>query len=214
MASADEMFISIKGKGGHAATPHLCIDPVLIAARVITALQEVVSRRIDPISPGVLTIGRIYSDGGATNIIPDTVFLEGTLRSMNEDWRFSMHQMIRNLVEQTCLASGATADIKLVVGYPSLKNDEKVTAMCRDAAVEYLGADKVHELPLRMSSEDFAFYSRQVPSTFYRLGTGWTEEERNFPVHSNRFDINDQALETGMGLMAYITLKNMMGQTL
>jgi amidohydrolase len=204
MASSDEIYITIKGKGGHAATPHLCIDPIVIAAQVITALQGIISRSIDPLSPGVLTIGRIYSNGGATNVIPDTVHLEGTLRAMNENWRHEAQYKIKTLVEQTCLASGANAEIRIVSGYPSLINNEEVTSMCRAAAVEYLGEDKVHELPQRMTSEDFAFYSQLVPASFYRLGTGWPETERNFPVHSSRFDINEEALETGAGLMAYI----------
>ena len=213
MASSDEVYITIKGKGGHAATPHLCVDPIVISARLITAMQEVISRNTDPLSPGVFTIGRIYSDGGATNVIPDTVFLEGTLRTMNESWRSNAHKLIRNLVEHITEASGAKGETRILIGYPSLENNKDVTDMCRMAAMDYLGEDKVHELPQRMTSEDFAFYSREVPASFYRLGTGWPEEEKNFPVHSNRFDINEEALETGIGLMAYIILSNLSGST-
>ena len=209
MASADEIYITIKGKGGHAATPHLCIDPIVIAARVVTALQEMISRTKDPMSPGVLTIGRIWSDGGATNVIPDSVHMEGTLRAMDERWRSDTHQRIKTLIEHLCIASGATNETKIVIGYPSLINDDKVTSMCREAAVQYLGEDKVHELPLRMTSEDFAFYTQLAPASFYRLGTGWEDAGRNFPVHSNRFDINEDALETGMGLLAYIALSDL-----
>lgn len=209
MASADEIYITIKGKGGHAATPHLCIDPIVIAARVVTALQEMISRTKDPMSPGVLTIGRIWSDGGATNVIPDSVHMEGTLRAMDERWRSDTHQRIKTLIEHLCIASGATSETKIVIGYPSLINDDKVTSMCREAAVQYLGEDKVHELPLRMTSEDFAFYTQLAPASFYRLGTGWEDAGRNFPVHSNRFDINEDALETGMGLLAYIALSDL-----
>jgi amidohydrolase len=209
MASADEVYITIKGKGGHAATPHLCIDPIVMAARVITGLQELISRKIDPISPGVFTIGKIYSDGGATNVIPDQVFLEGTLRAMDEDWRKEAHQMIRVMVDQICSATGGAAETRIDIGYPFLNNDDGVTEMCRSAAIAFLGEDKVHELPQRMSSEDFAFYSQEVPATFYRLGTGWEEKGKNFPVHSNHFDINESALETGMGLMAFIVLSQM-----
>jgi amidohydrolase len=211
MASSDEVYITIKGKGGHAATPHLCIDPIVLSARVITALQEIVSRGIDPLSPGVLTIGKINSDGGATNVIPDAVHLEGTLRAMDETWRQSAHDKIKMLVENICQASGASADIRIAKGYPNLKNNESITSMCRELAVAFLGEDKVHELPQRMTSEDFAFYTRQVPASFYRLGTGWPEVDRNFPVHSSRFDINETALETGMGLMAYIALSALSG---
>ena len=213
MASADEVYITIRGKGGHAATPHLCIDPIVISARLITALQEVISRNIDPLSPGVFTIGRIYSDGGATNVIPDTVFLEGTLRSMNEAWRYKAHELIRQMAEHISEASGAKSETRILVGYPCLENNAEVTLMCQKAAIAFLGEEKVHELPQRMTSEDFAFYSQEVPATFYRLGTGWPEEERNFPVHSNQFDINEDALETGIGLMSYIVLSNLTGAT-
>ena len=211
MASADEVYITIKGKGGHAATPHLCIDPIVISARLITALQEIISRNLDPISPGVFTIGKIYSDGGATNVIPDTVYLEGTLRSMDETWRYKAHELIQNMVEHITEASGAKGETRILVGYPCLENNAEVTSMCRQSAIAFLGEERVHELPLRMASEDFAFYSQEVPATFYRLGTGWSEEERNYPVHSNRFDINEDALETGIGLMSYIVLSNLSG---
>ncbi len=207
MASSDELYITIKGKGGHGATPHLCIDPILVSSKVITALQEIISRRVNPMSSAVLSIGRIYSDGGATNVIPEKVFMEGTLRAMDETWRLTAHEMIRELIESTCKASGATAEINIVKGYPSLTNDPKVTEFCRNAAIEYLGEENVHELPQRMTSEDFAFYTHEIPGTFYRLGTGWKDPARDFPVHSNRFDINDRALETGMGLMSYLTLR-------
>jgi amidohydrolase len=206
MASADEIYITVTGKGGHAATPHVCIDPIPVAARIITALQEVISRRIDPLIPAVLTIGRIYSDGGATNVIPDKVMLEGTLRAMDETWRFNTHDHIRTLVQDLCTASGAKSETRIEIGYPCLVNHDVVTQNCRHAAGEFLGTEKIHELPQRMTSEDFAFFSQQVPATFFRLGTGWTDRE-NYPVHSNRFDVNEQALETGMGLMAFLALK-------
>ncbi len=209
MASSDELYITLHGKGGHAATPHLCVDPILMASRVVVALQEIVSRHLDPMMPAVLSIGRIYSDGGATNVIPDSVILEGTFRAMDETSRYKAHDLIRQIVTNTAESAGGNADIRIEIGYPSLVNHPEVTSMCRTAAIQYLGADKVHELPARMSSEDFAFYTHQVPGSFYRLGTGWTQVDRNFPVHSNRFDIDEAALETGMGLMAYIALSHL-----
>jgi amidohydrolase len=214
MASADEIYISIRGKGGHAATPHLCFDPIVAAAKVVTALQEIISRNLDPFSPAVLTIGKIYSDGGATNVIPDTVHLEGTLRAMDEDWRQVTHNRIKSLVESTCAAAGCTADTRIVVGYPCLINDDEITNKCRLLAIEYLGAEKVHELPQRMTSEDFAFYSQKVPASFYRLGTGWPDSEKNFPVHSNHFNVNELALESGMGLLAFMTLSELSASSL
>jgi amidohydrolase len=211
MASADEIYITIQGKGGHAATPHLCIDPIVTAARVVTALQEVVSRNIDPLTQAVLTVGKINSEGGATNVIPDVVRMEGTLRAMDENWRMDAHQRIKNLVEKTCEASGCTAETEIIVGYPCLINHPEITAKCRQLAINYLGADKVHELPQRMTAEDFAFYTHEAPASFYRLGTGWEESEKNFPVHSNRFNINEIALKSGMGLLAFITLSELAG---
>ena len=209
MASADEIYVTINGKGGHAATPHVCIDPILIAARVITGLQVIISRHVDPMTPAVLSIGKVYSVGGATNVIPDKVYLEGTLRAMDEKWRYEAHHMITNLIDHICQSSGAHADIRLQIGYPSLYNNEKVTAQCREMAIQYLGADKVHELPQRMSSEDFAFYTQLVPGTFYRLGTGRNDGGENYPVHSNRFNIDETSLETGMGLMAFMALSQL-----
>jgi len=205
MASADEIYITIIGKGGHAATPHLCIDPIPIAARIISALQELISRTLDPTLPGVLTIGKISTEGGATNVIPDKVYLEGTLRAMSEEWRMQTHRRLKQLVDEICSASGAKADVRIEIGYPCLRNDDVVTDMFKKKAIEFLGSDKVHDLPIRLTSEDFAFYTQKVPATFYRLGTGFPGRE-NPSVHSNNFDIDESALETGMGLMAYVAL--------
>ena len=205
MASADELYITVIGKGGHAATPHLCIDPIPIAARIISALQELISRTKDPLLPAVLTIGKIYSHGGTTNVIPDKVSLEGTLRALDETWRFKTHERIQELVDNLCKASGAGCNLKIDVGYPCLRNDDTVTELFRQKAVEFLGEGFVHDLPLRLTSEDFAFYSQEKPATFYRLGTGYPGKD-NPPVHNNLFDINEEALETGIGLMAYVAL--------
>jgi amidohydrolase len=205
MASADEIYISIIGKGGHAATPHLCIDPIPVSARIISALQELISRTLDPALPGVLTIGKIFTDGGATNVIPDRVHLEGTLRAMDEDWRRKTHERLVRLVNDICHAAGAKGDVRIEIGYPCLNNHDEVTDLFRNKAIEFLGEEFVHELPLRLASEDFAFYSQKVPATFYRLGTGFAGKE-NPSVHSNNFDIDESALETGIGLMAYVAL--------
>ena len=207
MASADEIYITIHGKGGHAATPHLCIDPIPISARIISALQELISRTLDPALPGVLTIGKIFTDGGATNVIPDRVHLEGTLRAMDENWRRKTHERLEQLVKDLCHASGAKGEVRIEIGYPCLVNHDEVTNLFREKAIEFLGEEYVHELPLRLASEDFAFYSQQVPATFYRLGTGFAGKE-NPSVHSSNFDIDESALETGMGLMAYVALTN------
>lgn len=208
MASADEIYITIIGKGGHAGMPHQSIDPVVISSRVILALQEITSRQSNPLSPNVLTIGKINSEGGATNVIPGKVFLEGTLRAMDETWRQQAHDHIQRIVEHTCFASGATCEVKIEKGYPCLINDELITEMCKRSAIEFLGNDNVHLLPQRMTSEDFAFFTHAIPGCFYRLGTASEDGRNSHSVHTSRFDIDESALETGMGLMAYITLRN------
>lgn len=206
MASSDELYITIKGKGGHAATPHLCIDPIPVASRIILGLQELISRYKDPISPGVLTIGKLYTEGGATNVIPDVVKMEGTFRAQDEEWRRETHERITLMVSQVAQSVGAIGEVRIEKGYPALYNHEEVTEDARRKATAYLGEAYVHDLPARMTSEDFAYYSHEVPSCFYRLGTGWTDPGRNHQVHTSNFDIDETALGTGMGLMAFLSL--------
>ncbi len=209
MASADEIYLTVIGKGGHAALPDNTIDPLLVTSHIITALQSVVSRNADPKMPSVLSFGKVYSDGGATNVIPDRIHLEGTFRTFDESWRRQAHTLITRIVEHTCKAFGATCELDIRVGYPSLFNDPKETAMTQELAVSYLGKENVVDLPLRTSAEDFAFYSQKIPACFYRLGTG--NEERNItsPVHTSSFDIDEKALEIGAGFMAYLALSRL-----
>ena len=204
MASADELYLTVTGKGGHGAMPQDCVDPITVSAQIITAVQQLVSRNSDPILPVVLTFGYIASNGGATNVIPDSVRLKGTFRTMDEKWRREAHVRIRKLVEGIAEAMCAKADLHIDVGYPCLQNDETLTARTEEYARRYLGPDNVVELPIRMTSEDFAYYSHEIPACFYRLGTGNIAKGITSPVHSNTFDIDEPALETGMGLMAWI----------
>ncbi|MCB9278729.1 MAG: amidohydrolase [Lewinellaceae bacterium] len=204
MASADELYLTVTGKGGHGAMPQDCVDPITVSAQIITAVQQLVSRNSDPILPVVLTFGYIASNGGATNVIPDSVRLKGTFRTMDEKWRREAHVRIRKLVEGIAEAMGAKADLHIDVGYPCLQNDEVLTARTEEYARRYLGPENVVELPIRMTSEDFAYYSHEIPACFYRLGTGNIAKGITSPVHSNTFDIDEPALETGMGLMAWI----------
>jgi amidohydrolase len=208
MASADEIYISIKGKGGHGALPHLCVDTVLIASHVIVALQSLVSRSSDPLIPSVLTIGRINTVGGATNIIPDEVKLEGTFRTMNENWREKAHQLIKKIIDDTCLSFGATAEVDIKVGYPCLHNDEALAKSMKYKMKEYLGEDNVLDLPKRMTSEDFAYFSQVMPSLFYRLGVRNEAKNIIHGVHTPYFDADEKALEVGAGLMAYLVLSH------
>ena len=206
MASTDEIYITVKGEGGHGALPHTCVDPVLISAHLITALQQLVSRRSRPDMPTVLTIGKVVANG-ATNIIPDKVSLEGTLRTFDESWRAEAHELITGLATGLCKSMGGSAEIDIRKGYPCLVNDPQLTAWAKDIARELLGAEKVHDLPLRMTAEDFAWFAQEVPGCFYRLGTSNAEKKIGAPLHTSKFDIDEDALEIGATLMATLALR-------
>src|SRR5690606_15862599 len=156
MASADEIYITIEGKGGHAALPHQTVDPIAISAQVIVALQQVISRKNNPLIPSVLTFGKIEG-GFATNVIPDKVEILGTFRTMNEEWRSQAHKWIKDITEQTCAAYGAKATVEIPAGYPSLYNNPGLTAKAQNWANDYLGAENVRTLDMRMAGEDFSF---------------------------------------------------------
>ena len=204
MASTDEIYITINGKGGHGAMPHLCVDPVATAAQVIVSLQQIVSRKAKPILPTVLSFGKINSNGGATNVIPNSVSFEGTLRTLDEQWRSEVKDLIKTLVKSTAEAFGATADVRIEDGYPYLKNDESLTSKLWGFANQYMGEEHVEELDIWMAAEDFAYYSQEVPACFYRLGTRNEQKGITSAVHTNTFDIDEDAIEDGCGLMAFL----------
>lgn len=206
MASADEIYLEVEGKGGHAAIPERLVDPVLIASHIIIALQQVVSRNNAPGKPSVLSFGRLVADG-ATNIIPDKVHIAGTFRTMDEEWRKIAHEKIRSICEHTAMAMGGRCHVDIQVGYPYLKNDPSLTQLARNGAEEYLGAENIEELPIWMGAEDFSFYSQELPACFYRLGTRNEAKGITSMVHTSTFDIDEEALEIGCGLMAWIGLK-------
>jgi amidohydrolase len=204
MASADEIYITIQGKGGHAAAPHkLGNDTVLVASHVVVALQSIISRNCPPDVPSVLSIGRIIADG-ATNIIPESVRMEGTFRAMEETWRFRAHDLIRRTVQHTAEAFGATADITIEVGYPALYNDPEQTEVVRSAAHEYVGVENTVELEQWFASEDFAWYLREMPGSFYRIGTGNEAGGIAHGLHTPRFTVDEEALRVAPGFMAYL----------
>jgi len=208
MASADEIYIDIVGKGGHAALPQNFIDPIMVSAEVISALHKVVSRYADPKVPTVLSFGKIWSDGGATNVIPSKVHFIGTFRTMDETNRFHLHKVIKQIATNTAKAYGAKAKVKIRVGYPTLHNDEALTMQAMDSARTYMGAKNVVHLPKRMTAEDFSYYTQLMPACFYRLGTGNKKKGITSPVHTDTFDIDEKALATGVGLMAYLASEN------
>ncbi|MBU6339998.1 MAG: amidohydrolase [Bacteroidetes bacterium] len=209
MASADELYLTIKGHGGHGAMPQDCIDPVVIAAQIIVGLQQVVSRYANPGTPSVLTFGKINSSGGATNIIPNEVRLEGTFRTMDEKWRNEAHKWMKKIANNIAKGYGGSVEFHIEKGYPVLFNHEKLTARAKRWMTEFLGPDQVVDMPLRMTAEDFAFYSHHLPACFYRLGTGNPEKGIISPVHTDTFDVDERALETGIGLMAWLALKEL-----
>lgn len=211
MASADEIYVTVKGRGGHGAMPQDCIDPVAIVAQLIVTLQQIVSRYADPGIPSVLTFGKINTVGGATNIIPNEVKLEGTFRTMNEKWRMEAHKRMKKMAESMAKSMGAACDFNIVKGYPVLHNHEALTARTKQWAVEFLGKDKVADLPMRMTAEDFAYFSQAMPACFYRLGTGNPERGITSPIHTDTFDVDESALETGVGLMAWLAIRELAG---
>jgi len=208
MASTDELYVTVHGKGGHGAQPHQNIDPVLIASHIIIALQQIVSRNADPRLPSVLSFGKVQANG-ATNIIPNEVKIEGTFRTLNEEWRKEAKRLMKKMAEGIAESMGGSCDFRIMDGYPYLINEEKLTANARAFAEDYLGKENVLDLDIWMAAEDFAYYSQVTNACFYRLGTGNKDKETTYSVHTPRFDIDEDALKTSTGLMAYITLKQL-----
>ena len=208
MASTDELYVTVTGKGGHGAQPHQNIDPVLIASHIIIALQQIVSRNADPRLPSVLSFGKVTANG-ATNIIPNEVKIEGTFRTLDEDWRAEAHKRMKKMAEGIAEAMGGSCDFDIHKGYPFLINEEKLTANARSFAQEFLGKENVIDLDIWMAAEDFSFYSQVTDACFYRLGTGNAAKDTQYSVHTPRFDIDEDALKISTGLMAYIALKQL-----
>ncbi|MFZ1786483.1 MAG: M20 family metallopeptidase [Ferruginibacter sp.] len=203
MASADEIYITIKSKGGHAAAPQFTADTILIASHLVVSLQQIVSRNNSPFNPSVLSITS-FQGGNATNVIPSEVKLMGTFRAMNEEWRFKAHDLIKKQTLELVAALGAEATIHIDLGYPFVLNDETLGNAARKKAEEYMGAGNVEETELRMGAEDFAYYSHRIPACFFRLGAGNKEKGISSGVHTPTFNIDERAIEIGMGMMAWL----------
>ena len=203
MASADEIYINIKGKGGHAASPHLTSDTILIASHLIISLQQLISRNNDPFNPSVLSITS-FQGGYTTNVIPSEVKLMGTFRAMNEEWRFKAHHLIKKLSTELVHSMGAEIDITIDIGYPFVLNNEQLSIDSKLKTAEYVGDKNVEQTELRMGAEDFAYYSHKIPACFYRLGVGNVSKKITSGVHTPKFNIDENAIETGMGVMAWL----------
>lgn len=205
MASTDELYVKVIGKGGHGAMPQLNIDPVVIAAQIIVSLQQLVSRMASPIIPTVLSFGKVIANG-ATNVIPNEVIMEGTFRTLNEKWRFEAHEKMVKMAIMIAESMGGKCEFEVRKGYPFLKNNEDLTNKAKSHAIEFLGNENVLELDTWMAAEDFAYYSQVIPACFYRLGTRNEEKGITSSVHTPTFDIDENALEIGSGLMAYLAI--------
>src|SRR6476620_2013604 len=203
MASADELYITIKSKGGHAAAPHLTADTILIASHLIVSLQQVISRNNNPLSPSVLSITSIQG-GHTTNVIPTEVKLMGTFRAMDEEWRFKAHELIRRQTKGLVEAMGAEVDIHIDVGYPTVDNDPLLTEEAWQLAVEYMGTQNIEETEIRMGAEDFGYYTQQVPGCFFRLGVRNEAQGIVHNVHTPYFNIDESAIPIGAGIMAWL----------
>lgn len=203
MASADEIYITIRGKGGHAAAPHLTVDTILVASHLVVALQQIISRNRNPLSPSVLSITSVQG-GYTTNVIPSEVKLMGTFRAMDEEWRFRAHELIRKLATELVHSMGAEIDLHIDVGYPMVHNDEALDKVARAEAAQYMGKEHVLETEIRMGAEDFGYYTRQIPGCFYRLGVMNEQKGITSGVHTPTFNIDESAIEIGAGMMAWM----------
>ena len=205
MASADEIYITIKSKGGHAAAPQFTADTILIASHLIVSLQQIISRNNNPFNPSVLSITS-FQGGNTTNVIPSEVKLMGTFRAMNEEWRFKAHELIIKQTKELVVAMGAEADIRIDVGYPFVLNDPILSNLAKEQAAIFIGKENVEETELRMGAEDFAYYSHKIPGCFFRLGAGNKAKGISSGVHTPTFNIDEKAIENGMGMMAWLAI--------
>lgn len=208
MASTDEIYVTVKGKGGHGAQPQQNVDPVIITAHILTALQQVVSRFADPKSPSVLSFGKVIANG-ATNVIPNEVYMEGTFRTMDENWRAEAHKRMKKMAEGIAESMGGSCDFNIMRGYPFLINEEVLTNATRGHAEDYLGKENVLDLDIWMAAEDFAYYSQAADSCFYRLGTRNEARGITSSVHTPTFDVEEDAFKISTGLMAYLAIKQL-----
>jgi len=208
MASTDEVHITVKGKGGHAAIPDKIIDPVLISAYIVVALQQIVSRKSSPVMPTVVSFGKISSEG-KTNIIPDEVKLEGIIRTFSESWRKEIKEQIIKIACGLAESMGGSCEVNIEQGYPAVVNDESLTERAWDYAIDYLDENHTEKLDMRMTAEDFSYFAQKVPGCFYRLGTRNEDKGLTSNLHSTTFDIDETSLENGMGMLAWLAVSEL-----
>ncbi|PYE45595.1 amidohydrolase [Paenibacillus barcinonensis] len=199
MAAADDFYIDIKGKGGHGGMPQATVDSVVVGSALVMQLQTVVSRSVDPLRPAVLTIGTMQA-GSAQNVIAEQCKLSGTVRTFDEETRNAMKERVLTMVAQTGAAYGAETQVKYIMGYPPVVNDERETARFFREAEATFGTDRVQNSPMLMPAEDFAYYLQQVPGCFMFVGAGNPEKNAVYPHHHPMFDFDEDAMQTGVQL--------------
>lgn len=212
MASMDELFVTVRGKGGHGAQPHRNVDPVMIAAQILVALQQIVSRMANPTLPTVLSFGKVIANG-AINVIPNEVYMEGTFRTLDESWRTEAHIRMKKMAQSIAESMGGSCDFTIEKGYPFLINEEKLSEQVAVLAAEYIGKEHVEPLDIWMAAEDFAYYSQATDACFYLLGVGNKEKGITSSLHTPTFDVDEKALVTSVGLMAYIAVRQLENNT-
>ncbi len=203
MASADELYLTIKSKGGHAAAPHHTSDTILAASHLVVSLQQIISRNNNPFNPSVLSITS-FQGGNTTNVIPSEVKLMGTLRCMNEEWRFKAHELIRRHVQHIGEAMDVEMSVHIDVGYPTVLNNANLNASAKNLAGEYFGKEHIEETEMRMGAEDFGYYAQQIPACFFRIGVMNESKGITSGVHTPTFNIDEDAIESGIGIMAWL----------
>lgn len=202
MASSDEIYLTVTGKGGHAAQLQNVVNPLLIAAELLLELKSITNTSI----PVVLSFGKIEGKG-ATNVIPDIVEIAGTLRCFDERLRAQLHDKIKSTCQSVALKNNGTCAVNILKGYPVLLNDANVTDNAKTLAKEFIGDAKILEIPYRMGSEDFAYYTHHIPACFYRLGVGNKLKGITSGIHTPTFNIDEDALKQSIGLMSWIAIK-------
>jgi len=206
MASSDEIYITMRGKGGHGALPQLINDPVLMAAHVLITLQQEINRKSPSNIPTVLSFGKVVANG-AVNVIPNQVELEGTFRTMNEPWRKEAHQLIEQVSSGIASSMGGSCELEIRKGYPVLHNHEEITLESKSIALDLLGPDRVEDLEIRMTAEDFAWFAQSVPGMMYRLGIKEKGSDQVYPLHTPDFRVDESALKTGISLLSYLSIE-------
>ena len=202
MAAADSFDLIINGKGGHAAMPHQCIDPIIVASQVLTALQSISSRNTHPVDSLVISVTQIHA-GDAYNIIPDTVKMHGTVRTFLPETRDEIPSKMLKVSEGVCNAMGASCELNYIHGYPATVNSITETDISAKAAIDLVGEDKVVRNPTpSMASEDFSYMLQARPGCYVWLGIGTVEDKNRFSLHSSNYDFNDHVLPIGAAYWA------------